>query len=81
METALEVKGMHCKGCEMTISKALMKTPGVKKARVDYASERAFVEHDESLGIADVVSVIEEAGYEAGPAPANAGRKRFLGIF
>ncbi|VVB73379.1 putative copper-exporting P-type ATPase A [uncultured archaeon] len=81
METTLEVRGMHCRGCEMAISKALAGTPGVKSARVDYASERAIVEHDGRLEPADVASVIKEAGYEAGPAPMKTARKRFLGLF
>jgi len=81
METILEVKGMHCKGCEMTISKALMRTPGVKDAKVDYSSERAIVQHDEKLDAADVIAVITDAGYEARLAPAQAARKRFLGLF
>jgi len=82
METTLEVKGMHCKGCERTISNALLKTVGVKSAKISYVDERATVEFNEKdTNAQSIISVIKEAGYEADAAGAKAVRKRFLGLF
>ena len=82
MEATLEVKGMHCKGCERTISNALLKTTGVTSARISYVDERATVEFNEKdLDAKSIISVINEAGYEANIAGPKVARKRFLGLF
>ena len=81
METILEVKGMHCKGCEKTVSDALLKTKGVKSAKVDYTTEQARIEHDERVGKETMIAAVDEAGYEASVAGPKPARKRFLGLF
>jgi len=82
METILEVKGMHCKGCERTISNALLKTVGVKSAKISYVDERATVEFNENdTDAQSIISVIKEAGYGANIAGPKVARKRFLGLF
>jgi copper chaperone CopZ len=82
METMIDVKGMHCKGCERTISNALMKTAGVNGAKVSYVDERAVVEFNEKdTNAKTIVSVIKEAGYDANVAEPKTARKRFLGLF
>ena len=81
METILEVKGMHCKGCERTVSNTLLKTKGVKSAKVDYAAEKATVEHDECIGNEILIAAVDEVGYGASLAGTKTTRKRFLGLF
>ena len=56
---------MHCASCVAKIEKAL-KMPGVSKAGVNFASEKAYVEYDENkLDRSDIVRAIRKAGYEA----------------
>ncbi|GAB6067373.1 hypothetical protein JCM13664_06910 [Methylothermus subterraneus] len=42
----LEVKNMTCELCPLTVQKALEKVPGVREAKVDFASKTATVTYD-----------------------------------
>ena len=42
----LEVSGMSCSLCPVTVRKALERTPGVLEARVDFAQKRAHAKYD-----------------------------------
>lgn len=44
----LTLTGMHCASCATVIGKAIQKVPGVTKANVNYATEKAFVEFEEN---------------------------------
>ncbi len=44
----IRVVGMTCTNCAATIEKGLAETPGVEKANVSFASEKASVEYDPS---------------------------------
>ncbi|MBN2330585.1 MAG: copper-translocating P-type ATPase [Candidatus Aenigmarchaeota archaeon] len=60
----IPITGMHCASCAQRIEGALKDTKGVKKANVNFATERATVEYDDSvLGEEDVLGVIEKLGY------------------
>ena len=61
----LPVTGMTCANCAANIERALnRKVPGVVKASVNFATERASVEYLPSLADLDtIVSAIEGAGY------------------
>ena len=48
MKTSFPVIGMHCASCARLIERSLKKTPGVMDAAVNYGSERAAVEFDET---------------------------------
>jgi Cu+-exporting ATPase len=63
----IPVTGMTCANCAMTIERTLKKkVPGVVKASVNFASERARVEYIPSLtGLDEMVQAIEKAGYGA----------------
>lgn len=39
----IEVKGIHCEGCEITIRTALSKLPGVVNVKASHASQRVDV--------------------------------------
>ena len=60
----LVIKGMHCANCAGTITKKLLKTKGVTRAEVNFATEKAVVEFN---GITEnaIISSIEQAGYKA----------------
>jgi Cu+-exporting ATPase len=63
----IPVTGMSCANCAMTIEKTLnKKVPGVVKASVNFASERASVEYIPSLtGLDEMIQAIQKAGYGA----------------
>jgi len=81
METMLKVKGMHCTGCERTITNALLKLKGVKSVKVSYVNEMASVEHNDKLSSFAIIKAIEEAGYEASIVPSASPRKKLFGLF
>ncbi len=60
------VLGMHCASCAKLIEKKLSKTPGVKTASVNYASELATVSFDSDVCTNENLKhAVEEAGYKA----------------
>lgn len=65
-KVTLDIFGMHCASCANNIETALKKFPGVTGARVNFASEQAFIEFlPEKLGAQDIIAVVEKAGYKA----------------
>jgi Cu+-exporting ATPase len=60
----LAIRGMHCVNCSNTITKALLKTKGVQKAEVNFATEKASVEFD-GLSEQDIINAVKKAGYDA----------------
>lgn len=68
--TELVLTGMTCASCAQRIERKLNKLEGVE-ASVNYATERARVSHPDEVSVADLVAVVEQAGYGAAvPAPA-----------
>ncbi len=65
----LSISGMTCASCANRIERKLNKVAGVT-ATVNYATEKAKVTFPESLTPADLVRVVEEAGYAAELPPA-----------
>lgn len=64
--TTIPIRGMHCASCAFTIEGALKQVEGVKDASVNFAMERATVEHDETTATHDhLTKAIHDAGYEA----------------
>ncbi|PLX24508.1 copper-translocating P-type ATPase [Candidatus Parcubacteria bacterium] len=62
----LSIEGIHCASCVNTIEKDLKKTKGITSAAVNFATEEASVEYDDSkLSEADIFAVIEKSGYKA----------------
>ena len=59
---------MHCASCSVLIKRRLEKTPGVKNANVNYATEKATVEYDEKYcNESKIVKTVEQTGYKAFP--------------
>jgi len=59
------IVGMHCASCVLTIENALKKTPGVSDARVNFSSEKAYVEYDPAKTTLDELhQTIAQAGYK-----------------
>ncbi len=62
----LSISGMSCTSCSQRAEKALLKTKGVKKARVNFATEKAYVEFDQEVTTPGaLIKTIEIAGYQA----------------
>ncbi|WP_321925663.1 heavy metal translocating P-type ATPase [Paraburkholderia guartelaensis] len=68
----LEVHGMTCASCAMRVEKALAKVPGVTRASVNLATEKATVEASSGVAPAALVAAVEKAGYEAVPVATEA---------
>jgi Cu+-exporting ATPase len=64
-KTIINITGMHCASCVVTIENALKKTNGVLSARVNFTSEKAYVEYDSAkISLNDLHQVIAETGYK-----------------
>lgn len=60
----LDVPGMTCKFCPITVRKALSKVPGVIEAKSDYASKTATVTFDpDKASLSDLTRATANAGY------------------
>jgi Cu+-exporting ATPase len=61
----IDVVGMHCASCVATIEDALKKSPGVADAKVNFATEQAFIRYDPAkINIQQLHKTIEKAGYK-----------------
>jgi Cu+-exporting ATPase len=58
------VGGMTCASCVARVERALKKVPGVERAAVNLATEKATVSYAPTTGISDLLGAIEDAGYE-----------------
>ncbi len=64
----LDVPGMTCRFCPITVRKALQKVPGVVEARSDFDSKTATVTFDPArTTVQDLTTAVKNAGYEAIP--------------
>ena len=60
----LDITGMTCASCANRIERKLNKLEGVT-ATVNYATEKARVEHDESVSTDTLLETVAAAGYSA----------------
>ena len=68
----LDVGGMTCAACAAHVEKALRAVPGVVSARVNLATERAYVDGFEgAVGEAALAEAVRGAGYEPRPLEAS----------
>ncbi len=62
----LDVPGMTCKFCPITIRKALQKVPGVIEARADFDTKTATVTFSpEKTSVEELIKATANAGYPA----------------
>ena len=62
----LEVSGMNCPLCPITVRKVLERVPGVVEAKVDFASKRAEVKYDEKkVAPESLAKAVGDAGFPA----------------
>lgn len=64
-KTIIDVGGMHCAACAVTIQDSLNKVEGVSNATVNFATEKAYVEYDPARAdTAEFRKAVERAGYK-----------------
>src|SRR3990172_6367428 len=65
-KTTLSITGMHCASCSTVITKALLKTPGVTSANVNFSTAKATVDYDEKqTNEQKLIIVVKSKGYGA----------------
>lgn len=65
VQIALSLPGIHCSACIATVERELNAQPGVEDARVNLTLKRAMVKAAPDLRAADLIPVLERAGFEA----------------
>lgn len=70
MKKTFAIEGMTCSACEMTVSKAIEKIPGVENVNVNLLSNNATIEMDEDVS-SEVISAVEKVGYTANELSLN----------
>jgi Cu+-exporting ATPase len=64
-KTIISIQGMNCASCVEKIEKSLKKIDGVIEAKVNFASEKAYVEYDpQRTSLDQLNSAIVTAGYK-----------------
>ena len=72
-EVILTVEGMRCAGCGWLVEGLLTKTPGVRRAAVDFPLRRAEVRFDPRVTrLAALLESLARAGYRAAPYSPHA---------
>ncbi len=62
----LDITGMHCQSCVTLLTKGLQRDPGVKYANVNFATEKATVDFDDTKTNQDkLIQIISGLGYSA----------------
>ncbi len=60
------IQGMHCASCVKVLERSLSRTPGVRKANVNLATEKATVTFDETkCKPEDIATAVSNIGYKA----------------
>ncbi|WP_176061000.1 heavy metal translocating P-type ATPase [Paraburkholderia sp. BCC1876] len=67
----LDIGGMTCASCATRVEKALAKVPGVTRASVNLATEKARIESDASVEPDTLANAVRKAGYEATLVPSE----------
>jgi len=63
-EIELEISGMHCATCAVTVEKSLSSTPGVMESKVNLATGKARVLYDPSqVSVSDLTGAVEKSGF------------------
>ncbi|WCM24898.1 heavy metal translocating P-type ATPase [Paraburkholderia bryophila] len=62
---------MTCASCAMRVEKALAKVPGVTRASVNLATEKARIESDATVEPDTLAAAVRKAGYEATPVASE----------
>jgi len=64
-QITLNITGMSCNHCVMTIKNALSQEPGVKNVQVDLESKQAHLQADADIDVNKLITIIQKNGYGA----------------
>ncbi|WP_047980496.1 copper chaperone CopZ [Ornithinibacillus contaminans] len=65
MQTTLDVRGMTCGHCKMSVEGALTNLAGVSTVEVDLATGKVVVTYDESqVTVEQMQEAVEDQGYD-----------------
>lgn len=68
----LDVQGMYCAVCPLTVGRALKKVPGVIEAKASYPDKSATVTYDDAkTGVDQLIRATAGAGYPSAPRKAQ----------
>lgn len=63
--TILQIDGMHCDGCALTIETLLSRTPGVRKVKASYDERRVRILHDQAEApVTDLLTAVGKGGFK-----------------
>jgi len=69
----LPISGMSCAACARRIEQGLSRTPGVRQASVNFATNRATVEYDpRATGVRQLIDRVQQVGYQVIETPSAA---------
>jgi Cd2+/Zn2+-exporting ATPase len=66
--TVVQVEGMDCASCAITVEKSVSRLPGVHKATVNFAASRLDAEHDKGIALDQIEQAVRNAGFGEGRA-------------
>lgn len=66
--TILRAEGFSCPSCVAKIEKRVGRLDGVKSVKVQFASARIEIDHDETVSVDELIAAVAKAGYAAKPA-------------
>ena len=65
-EVTLNIQGMTCGHCQMTVLNALKKVKGVKEVEVNLKTNKAIVKYKtDKTEIDNLIKAVEDSGYKA----------------
>src|SRR6266487_3515209 len=64
-QLTLAIGGMSCASCVTRVEQGLLSVPGVVRASVNLAAEKAIIEASPAVAKADLTRAVEAAGYTA----------------
>ncbi len=66
VEVILDIEGMTCGHCQMTVANALKKVSGVKEVEVNLETNKANISFKEGKTSTEkLIKAVEDAGYKA----------------
>ncbi|MCR4431504.1 MAG: heavy metal translocating P-type ATPase [Tepidanaerobacteraceae bacterium] len=75
-KAGIRIKGMSCAACAARIEKAISKMPGVLRANVNFAAEKANITYDSGkTSVSDFIRKIKDVGYDVIMDKAELGLK------
>ena len=65
-KVTFDINGMTCATCVRRVEEGLLQTPGVSKANVNFATQKAAIEYEsDKLDIKALQNKVHDLGYEA----------------